>query len=46
MQNLLTKQKPEGAYNTDLHELQKNCHLNYGMTWAIEKPHFPNTHIL
>ena len=24
MQNLLTKQKPEGAYNTDLHELQKN----------------------
>ena len=46
MQNLLTKQKPEGAYNTDLHELQKNCHLNYDMTWAIEKPHFPNTHIL
>ena len=23
MQNLLTKQEPEGAYNTDLHELQK-----------------------
>ena len=28
MQNLLTKQGPKGAYNTDLHELQKNCHLN------------------
>ena len=28
MQNLLTKQKPEGAFNTDLHELQKNCLLN------------------
>ena len=27
MQNLLTKQEPEGAYNTDLHELQKNCHF-------------------
>ena len=24
MQNLLTKQEPEGAYNTDLHELQKS----------------------
>ena len=23
MQNLLTKQEPEGAYNTDLHKLQK-----------------------
>ena len=23
MQNLLTKQEPEGARNTDLHELQK-----------------------
>ena len=29
MQNLLTEQEPEGAYNTDLHELQKNCHLNH-----------------
>ena len=27
MQNLLTKQEPQGAYNTDLPELQKNCHL-------------------
>ena len=24
MQNLLTKQEPKGAYNIDLHELQKN----------------------
>ena len=24
MQNLLTKQEPEGVYNIDLHELQKN----------------------
>ena len=23
IQNLLTKQEPKGAYNTDLHELQK-----------------------
>ena len=29
MQNLLTKQEPECAYNTDFHELQKNCHLNH-----------------
>ena len=28
MQNLLTKQEPEGAYNTDF-ELPKNCHLNH-----------------
>ena len=35
MQNLLTKQKPEGAYNTDLHELQKKCRWNYHMTGAI-----------
>ena len=27
IQNLVTKQEPEGAYNTDLHELQKNCHF-------------------
>ena len=26
---LVTKQEPEGEYNTDLHELQKNCHLNH-----------------
>ena len=37
MQNLLTKQEPEGAYNTDLHELQKNCHLNYHTTGANRK---------
>ena len=29
MQILLTKQEPEGVYNTDVHELQKNCHLNH-----------------
>ena len=27
MENLLTKQGPQGAYNTDLHELEKDCHL-------------------
>ena len=40
MQNLLTKQEPEGAYSTDLHELQKNCHLNYHMTGANRKTTF------
>ena len=29
MQNLQTNQGPQGAYNTDLNELQKNCHLNH-----------------
>ena len=29
MQSLLTKQGPEGVYNTDLHELQKNFQLNH-----------------
>ena len=29
MQNLLTKQEPEGVYDTDLHELQKHRHLNH-----------------
>ena len=28
MQNLLRKQEPECDFNTDFHELQKNCHLN------------------
>ena len=36
MQNLLTKQEPEGAGNTDLHELQKKLSL---------QPHFPNKNI-
>ena len=40
MQNLLTKQGPEGAYNADLHELQRNCHLNYHMTEANKKTTF------
>ena len=29
MQHLLTKQGPQGACNTDLRELLKNCHLNH-----------------
>ena len=29
MQNLLPKQGLQGAYNTDFHKLQKNCHLNH-----------------
>ena len=29
IQNLLTKQEPEDAYNTDLHESQKNGCLNH-----------------
>ena len=37
MRNLRTNQEPKGAYNTDLHELQKNCPLNYHMTWANRK---------
>ena len=28
-QKLLTKQEPEGAYDTGLHELQNNYHLNH-----------------
>ena len=37
MQNLLPKQGLQGAYNTDLHKLQKKLSL---------KPHVPNKHIL
>ena len=40
MENLLTKQAPEGAYNTDLYELQKNCSLNHHMTRANTKTKF------
>ena len=29
MQDLMTNQGPQGVYNTDLHELQKNCYLNH-----------------
>ena len=29
MQNVLTKQEPKDAYDIDLYELQKNCHLNH-----------------
>ena len=36
MENLLTKQGPQGAYNTDLHELEKDCHL----TTFSKKTHF------
>ena len=46
MQNLLTNQEPEGAYNTDLLELQKNCHLTTIWLGQIRKPHFLNKHIL
>ena len=28
-QKLLTKSEPGGAYDTGLHELQNNCHLNH-----------------
>ena len=34
MQNLLTKQGPEGAYNIDLHELQKNLSLKLPSDWV------------
>ena len=40
MQNLLTKQEPEVVYDTDLYELQKNCHLRYHMTGANRKTTF------
>ena len=40
MQNLLTKQEPEGVYNTELHELQKNCHLNHHITGTNTKERF------
>ena len=33
MQNLLTKQEPEGAYNTDLHELQNKLSLKLPYDW-------------
>ena len=38
MQNLLIKQDP-GHYNIDLHELQKNCHLNYHYDWGKQENH-------
>ena len=40
MQNLLIKQEPEGATNTDLHEFQKNCHWNYRITKFSKQTHF------
>ena len=40
MQNLLRNQGPEGACNTDLHELQKKCHLNCHMTETDRKTTF------
>ena len=37
MQNLLTKQEPEGASNTDLHELQKSsCAFNRQTKWKLQ----------
>ena len=38
MQNLLINKDP-GAYSTDLHELQKNCHLNYHYDWGKQGNH-------
>ena len=47
MQNLLIKQEPEGAYNTDLHKLQQIFHLNYHMTGANRKTTFSKlTHFM
>ena len=41
MQNLLTKQEPEGAYNTDLHKLQKKIvAYTYHMTGVNGKTTF------
>ena len=34
MQKLPTKQEPEGAYNTDLHELQKKLSLKLPYDWG------------
>ena len=39
MQNLLTKQKPEGACNTDFHELQKKLSLKLPYDWGKEENH-------
>ena len=50
MQNLLKMQEPEGAYNTDLHELQKYCHLKYHMAGTNRKTtlskYFKQTHFM
>ena len=41
MQNLLTKQEPEGAYNTDLHKLQKKKkHILYNKLNVCEDLEF------
>ena len=44
MRNILTKQEPDDAYKTNLHELpkkkKKNCHLNYHMPTANRKTTF------
>ena len=47
MQNLLTKQEPDGAYDTDLYDLQKRI-VTETTIWLgqIGKPHFPKKHIL
>ena len=48
MQNLLTKQEPEGAYNTDFHELQKKLSLEQPYDWGKYENHIfqINKHIL
>ena len=40
MRNILTKQEPDDTYKTNLHELQKNCQLNYHMPMANMKTTF------
>ena len=43
MRNTLTKQEPDDAYKTNLHELpkkKKKCHLNYHMPTANRKTTF------
>ena len=37
--NLLTKQEPEGVYNTDLHELQKQFSLKLPYDWGKQENH-------
>ena len=39
LQNLLTKQEPEGVYNTDLHELQKQFSLKLPYDWGKQENH-------
>ena len=40
MQNLLTKQEPEGAYDTNFRELQKKLSLKLPYDWVNRKTIF------